>query len=88
MSIKGTIERASAQKKKRGFPQIYRNILRPVPNRTTCSSSPGARKSVSIAIPFDHLRKKVAVMQKANVSKDVTEVNSIERMAEVPGVHH
>jgi hypothetical protein len=44
------------------------NHLSPIPNLTTCPSSPAAREPISVAIAFDHLRKKGAMVQKANVS--------------------
>jgi hypothetical protein len=51
-----------------GSPHAFRNPLRPIPNLTTCPSSPGAREPISVAIPFAHLRKNGAIMQKVNVS--------------------
>jgi hypothetical protein len=52
----------------REFPHVFRNSLRPIPNISRCPSSPAARKPIFVVIPFDHLRKKGALMQKANVS--------------------
>jgi hypothetical protein len=42
--------------------------LRPILNLTICPSSTGAREPISVVIPFDLLRKKEAMMQKAIVS--------------------
>jgi hypothetical protein len=45
----------------------FRHPMRPIPNLTTCPTSPAAREPISVAIPFDLLRKRGAVMQMANV---------------------
>jgi hypothetical protein len=49
----------------RGSPLVFGNPLRPIHNLSTCSSSPAAREPISVAIPFDHLRRKGTKMQKA-----------------------
>jgi hypothetical protein len=40
--------------------------------KATCLSSPADREPISVAIPFDHLRRKEAMMQQANVSHGKT----------------
>jgi hypothetical protein len=40
----------------------------PIPNLSTCPSSPAAREPIFVAILFDLLRKKGALMQKTNVN--------------------
>jgi hypothetical protein len=58
---------AHQKKKKRGEGVVFHNSLRPIPNLTTCSSSPAARELISVAISFDLLRKR-RVMENVNVS--------------------
>jgi hypothetical protein len=62
-----------------GFPHVFINPVRPIPNRTTRPSIPVARESISVAIPFDFLKKKEAMMQKANVSYGKTKMDKIVR---------
>jgi hypothetical protein len=47
---------------------FFRNPLRPVPNLTTCPSSPAARKSTSVAILLNLLRKRRDLIEDVNVS--------------------
>jgi hypothetical protein len=66
---------------------VFRNPLGPIPNLTTSQSSLSARKPISIVIPFDHLRKKGAMIQKVNVSHDKKIVgHAKERAIIVPSV--
>jgi hypothetical protein len=58
--------------------------LRPIPSLTTCTSSPGAREPIFVAIPFDQLRKKGAMMQKTNVSHEKTKMNKTVRRRGLP----
>jgi hypothetical protein len=67
------------------FP-FYLHPLRPSPNLTTCPSSPAAREPISVAISFDLLRLKEAMMQKANVSYSMTKMDKIMRRKELPCV--
>jgi hypothetical protein len=50
------------------------------------SASPGARESISVAIPFDHLRKRRAVVQKANVSHGKIMTDMMVRRRGLPSV--
>ncbi|SAM00670.1 hypothetical protein [Absidia glauca] len=50
------------------------------------SIHPGARKPISVAIPFDHPRKKVAMMQNANVSHGKQQAGKKERRKDLPCV--
>jgi hypothetical protein len=68
------MEKVGAPKKK--LP-VFRNPLFPIPNSSPNASCLGARKPITIAIPFDLPRKKGAVMQKENVSYGVKKVNTI-----------
>jgi hypothetical protein len=70
----------------RGFLHVFRNLLRPVPNLITCSPSPNAREPISVVITFYQLRKKGAVMQKANVSHDMTKMGKMVRRKKLPWV--
>jgi hypothetical protein len=63
-----------------------RNPLRPIPNLTTCPSSPDVREPISVVIPLDHLRKKGAMMQKANISHGKTKIDKMEGRRELPCV--
>jgi hypothetical protein len=63
MARESTKEKVNAKKKRKGFP-FFRNPVVPIPNPSICPSSPAARKPTSVAIPFDLLRKKEAMMQK------------------------
>jgi hypothetical protein len=54
---------------------FFCNHLRPNANLTTCPSSPGTREPISVAIPFDQLGKKGALMQKVNVSPGKTKMD-------------
>jgi hypothetical protein len=65
------------------FPHGFRDPLRPIPNITTGPFSRGTRESTSVATPFDHLRKKGAMMQKANVSHGKTMMDTMLRMREL-----
>jgi hypothetical protein len=65
---------------------VFRNPLHPIPNITTCPSSPGAREPISVVIRFDCLRKKEAMMQKANVSHGQTKVEKMVRRRELPSI--
>jgi hypothetical protein len=47
-----------------------------IPNQSACPSSPDDRKPISVAIPFDHLRNKEAMVQKANVSHGETKMDT------------
>jgi hypothetical protein len=44
------------------------NLLRPIPNLTTCPSSPAARELISVVLLFDLLRKRRVMMEDVNVS--------------------
>jgi hypothetical protein len=50
--------------------------LVPIPNLTTCPSSPAIRESIFVAISFDLLRKRRAKMDDVNVSN----VREVDRM--------
>ncbi|SAM06028.1 hypothetical protein [Absidia glauca] len=54
-----------------------------IPNQTTCPSSPAAREAISVAIPSDQLRKKGAMMQKANVSHGKPKMDMMVRRRNV-----
>jgi hypothetical protein len=41
-----------------GFSHVFRDALRPIPNLTTFSSSPGVREPISVAILLNLLGKK------------------------------
>jgi hypothetical protein len=51
-----------------------------------CPSSPDAREPISFVNPFDHLRKKEAMVQKANVSHVKTKMGKLVRMRGLPCV--
>jgi hypothetical protein len=55
-------------------------------NPSPCPSFPAAREPMSIAISFDRLRKKEAMMQKANVSHGSAMKAEILRRREFPCV--
>jgi hypothetical protein len=47
---------------------VFRNSLRPIPNLITSPISPAAREPISVAIPFDLVRKRRVTMEDVNVS--------------------
>jgi hypothetical protein len=49
---------AHLKKEMRGFPHVFRKPLRPIPNLTTCPSSPAAEEPISVAILSNLPRKK------------------------------
>jgi hypothetical protein len=57
-ALEATIEWEYTYQKLRKFPHVFRNPSRPIPKPSPCPSSPGARKLISVVIPFDLLRKK------------------------------
>jgi hypothetical protein len=58
MDRQSTIEKWVHLKKKVSIPQVvFRNPLRPIPNLSNCPSCPGARESISVAIPINPLEK-------------------------------
>jgi hypothetical protein len=57
--------------------------LSPIPN---CPSCLDAREPISIAIPFDLLRKEGAMMQKANVSHGKIKMDKMVRGRDLPWV--
>jgi hypothetical protein len=85
MATESTMEKWVPRK---GFPLVFRNPLRPIPNLTKCPLCPNARKPISIAISFDLLRKKVAIVQKVNVSHGKTKMDKTVRGRELPCVRH
>ncbi|SAM03212.1 hypothetical protein [Absidia glauca] len=52
-------------------------------NTRTCPPSPGVREPISVAISFDLLRKKRAMMQKASGSHGMTMTDKKERVTPV-----
>jgi hypothetical protein len=70
-------------KKKLEGPYVFRNPLRPIPYLTASLYSPAARELISVAIPFDHLRKKRALMQKANVSHGKAKMDKMVRRSKL-----
>jgi hypothetical protein len=56
---------------------IFRHFLYPIPNLTTCPSSPAASEPIFVVNPFDHLRKKGAMMQKVNVSHGKAKMDKV-----------
>jgi hypothetical protein len=60
--------------------------LRPILNLITCPSNPGARGFLFVVIPFDHLRKKGAMMQQANVSHGGRKKNKTLKKGGLPCV--
>jgi hypothetical protein len=66
------------------FPEVFHNSLRPIPNLTTCPSSPAAREPISVVIFSDHPSKKGAMMQKANVSQGKTKMDKMVRGESYP----
>jgi hypothetical protein len=67
---------------------VFRNPLVPFHHLNTRPSSPGARESVYIAITIDHLRKKGAMKQKANISHGKTMTSRMARRRELPCTSH
>jgi hypothetical protein len=65
---------------------VLRDPLRPFPNITTCPSSPGARKPISVTIPVDLLGKKRTMIQKAIVSHGKTKMGTMVRRGKLPYV--
>jgi hypothetical protein len=65
---------------------VFRHRLRPIPNPTACTSSPGAREPISVVIPFDHPRQKGALKQKGNVGPGKSMMVTMARRRELPGV--
>jgi hypothetical protein len=51
---------------------------------TTVPSRPGVRKPIPVVIPFDHLRIKGAMMQKANVGHDKPKMDKAVRRGALP----
>jgi hypothetical protein len=47
---------------------VFRNLLRPIPNLTTCPSSLGAREPISVAILLNLIRKRRELMDDVNVN--------------------
>jgi hypothetical protein len=74
------------KKKLQEFPKAFRDRLRPILNLTICPSSPAAREPISVAISVDQLRKKEAMMQKANVSHGKTKMDKTVGRRELPCV--
>jgi hypothetical protein len=62
--------------------------LSPISKPSPCPSSPGAREPTSVAISIDPLRKKGAMMPKANVSQGKTKMDKLVRRRELPYVRH
>jgi hypothetical protein len=56
----------SASKKSLRELPVFRNPLRPILNSSPCPPNP-AKETITVANPFFHLRKKGAMMQKANI---------------------
>jgi hypothetical protein len=68
------------------FPYVFPNTLRPIPSLSPCPSSPANREPIFVAIPFDLLRKRRAMMQQANVSQGKTKMDKIVRRIGLPCV--
>jgi hypothetical protein len=67
---------------------IFSLFLRPIPDLTTCPSSPAAREPISVAILFNPLRKTWAKMQNANVSHGKAKMDKMGRRSGLPCVRH
>jgi hypothetical protein len=80
MATEPTLEKWVHLKKLR-FPHVFRIPLHPIPNPSPC---PGTREPISVAIPFDLLRKKRAIRQKANDSNGKTKMDKRARRRELP----
>jgi hypothetical protein len=71
------------KKKSEGFPMFFCNPLSPNP---CMSMSPDAGEPISVAISFDLLREKRAMMQKANFRYGKTKMDMMVRLRELPCV--
>jgi hypothetical protein len=68
MTTQSSMEDRVHLKKIRRFPHAFRTPLDPILNLSKCTSSFGAKESISVAIPLDHRSKKGAMKQNAGVS--------------------
>jgi hypothetical protein len=85
MAGRTTMEKVRAPNKDcKGITHVFHNRLRPISNLSSCASSPCVREPISIAIPFGLLRKKRAMMQKANVSHGKVKMDKVVRRRELP----
>jgi hypothetical protein len=85
MATKFIMEKVSAQKKELlRFPPWFLSSLSPIPNLSTCPPSLASREHISVVIPIDHLRKKEAIMQKANVGHGKSKMDEMVRRRQLP----
>jgi hypothetical protein len=56
--------------------------LHPIPNLTTCQSSPDARKPTSVAIPLNLLRKRRIKVKDVNVGQGKLKMDKMVRRRE------
>jgi hypothetical protein len=90
MTRESVIEKVSVLHYKKSFARV-RNSLLPISNPSPClpcPSSPVAREPVSVAISSDPLKKKEAMMPKANVSQGKLKMDKRVRRRELPYVRH
>jgi hypothetical protein len=78
--------KVSAHNKSCGGNHVFRNSSVPIHNPSPCRFSPAAREPISVAMSFYLLRKRGAIMQKANVDHGKTKMDKTVRGRELPWV--
>jgi hypothetical protein len=76
MATESTMEKVSAPK---NFPMLFNSLSAKSFEQSPCPLFPGARELVSVAIPFDQLRKRGVRMKDVNVSHGKTKMDKMVR---------